>query len=74
MRTTSLRLQDQTTPPAPEKRKVIFKAATETDAVAHRVVVPAPAGSGDPTLGGATLVVYNATAARRSPDPLRTLH
>src|SRR5262249_26352332 len=45
------------------KRKLSFRSATRNDPVANQIVVPALGGSGDPTLNGATLRVYNATGA-----------
>jgi len=54
--TKSLTLKDGT---PPTKRKISFEATTK-DATMH--IVPPPAGSiGDPTLGGATLTVYNSS-------------
>jgi hypothetical protein len=61
--TQSLTLRDRTTPPDPSKRKVIFKSSTKTSAAPNHVETPALGGSGDPTLHGAELRVYNADGA-----------
>ena len=39
---------------------MVFVASTAHDSAVQRVVAPLPGSSGDPTLGGATLQVYNA--------------
>ena len=54
---------DGTPPPNPSRRKVTFTSSTRTSAPANRIVPPSPNGSGDPTLFGAELRVYNATGA-----------
>jgi DNA-binding beta-propeller fold protein YncE len=57
----SLSLRDDVVPPLdPAKRKFAFGAATRDDAPDHRVVPGAPGSPGDPTVGGATLRIYNA--------------
>jgi hypothetical protein len=63
VRTTSRSLRDRTTPPTPSTRKLSFKSKTKGDPAQNRVIVPAPGGGGDPTVGGATLVVYNAAGS-----------
>jgi YVTN family beta-propeller protein len=64
VQTTSLSLRDDATPPVhPSSRKVSFKSATRLDAQANRIAPPLPGGPGDPTLGGATVVVYNSAGA-----------
>jgi len=50
-------------PPNPSKRKVTFTSSTKTSAPTNRIVPPPANGSGDPTLFGAELRVYNATGA-----------
>jgi hypothetical protein len=53
--------RDDVVPPLdPNKRKFAFSASTRDAALDHRVVPSAPGGSGDPTVGGATLRIYNA--------------
>jgi len=42
-----------------DARKFVFKSKTKDVAPANRVVPPAVGGEGDPTLHGASLVVYN---------------
>ena len=60
--TRTLRLVDASGPPArPARRRMSFKAASHRlDPIASRIVPPARGGSGDPTLGGAVVTVYNA--------------
>ncbi|MDX2170047.1 MAG: hypothetical protein SF182_23455 [Deltaproteobacteria bacterium] len=61
IRTSKLTLKDDVSPPLdPSKRRITFSALTSADAVAQRVVPPAPGSAGDPSLHGATLRVYNA--------------
>ena len=50
-------------PSNPSARKVTFKSKTKTDPVQNRVVVPAQGRAGDPTVDGATLVVYNSAGS-----------
>ena len=57
--TTSLTLRD----PATGVRKVAFVADTRKDAIRHRIRPPASGASDDPTLGGATVTVYNAAGS-----------
>jgi YVTN family beta-propeller protein len=60
VRTSRLSLGDDPTPPVDgRKRRISFTSSTRHDPIAHRIVPPAPSGSADPTLAGATLVVYN---------------
>jgi sugar lactone lactonase YvrE len=63
VRTTALGLRDRTAPPKPAARKLSFKSKTRSDPGQNRVVVPTPGGVGDPTVGGATLVVYNSAGS-----------
>ena len=63
VQTTSLSLRDKTSPPTPTVRKVNFTSTTKKDVAPHRVIVPALGGSGDPTLHGATLVVYDSAGS-----------
>jgi hypothetical protein len=58
VRCTSLALHDD--PARPTKRKISFKSTTTGDPLANRIVVPAAGTSGDPTIGGATLTLYDA--------------
>jgi YVTN family beta-propeller protein len=44
----------------PSKRRLTFVAKTRNAPLPQRVVAPLPGSSGDPTVGGATLQVYNA--------------
>jgi hypothetical protein len=55
--TPSLKLKDDATP---AKRRFTFKSSTSRDPSANRIVPPAPGTSGDPTLNGGELIVYNA--------------
>jgi len=52
-----LKLRDGSTA---SKRSVVFQSDTKKSTGAH-IVPPAEGGPGDPTIGGATLTVYNAT-------------
>ena len=61
IRCTALTLRDD--PANPARRRVSFKSSTTSDLPANRIVVPAPGSPGDPTLGGATLTVYNAAGS-----------
>ena len=63
LQTTSLVLADKTTPPDPSRRKIRFVATTKKEPDDHRVVAPSPWSAGDPTLHGATLVVYNSAGS-----------
>ena len=57
---TSLTLKDDTLPPINlNVRKFSFKSSTKKDGPGNRIVIPPFSGSGDPTIVGATLVVYN---------------
>jgi DNA-binding beta-propeller fold protein YncE len=61
---TSLRLGDDSTPPAnPDRRRVTFRSATRNDPAENRIVPPAPGTPGDPTLSGARLRVYNSAGS-----------
>ncbi|HJQ82848.1 MAG TPA: hypothetical protein VKA21_02140 [Candidatus Binatia bacterium] len=57
IQTTSLKLSEGS---SPASRRVSFKSTTRRDRAEHRIVLPPGAGSGDPTVAGATLAVYNA--------------
>ena len=58
--TAKLLLKDDAKPPLdPAKRKVTFKAKTAGAPPEQRIAPPLPGSAGDPTLGGATIVVYN---------------
>jgi hypothetical protein len=57
---TSLTLKDDTLPPINlNVRKFSFKSSTRRDGPGNRSVLPPFSGSGDPTIFGATLVVYD---------------
>lgn len=56
--TTALTLRDSAV--SPVGRKVSFTSRTGKDPLGNRVVPPAAAGPGDPTLGGGALTVYDA--------------
>jgi len=61
IRTKNLKLRDDAARPA--KRRVTFNSSTKGDTAGHRIVPPAPGSAGDPTVGGATLTVYNAAGS-----------
>jgi hypothetical protein len=64
IRSTSLVLKDDNaTPINLNKRKMRFTSRTNVDALANRVIPPLPGGDGDPTVHGATLVVYNSNGS-----------
>jgi hypothetical protein len=57
--TVSLVVKDDATLPIePKKRFFKLRSGTKTEPVVH-IVPPAVGGAGDPTIGGATLTVYN---------------
>jgi hypothetical protein len=58
IQSTALKLGDGGTPTT---RRISFKSTTTRDSAAHRIVVPAAGGPGDPTVAGATLSVYATT-------------
>jgi len=60
VRTTRLGLKDRSAPADPGRRKLTFVSKTARDPTPNRIVAPAPESAGDPTLHGATLVVYGA--------------
>jgi hypothetical protein len=64
VRTTKLGVKDRTSDPS--RRKLTFVSKTARDAAANRIVPPAPGGGGDPSLHGATLVVYDAAGSGES--------
>jgi DNA-binding beta-propeller fold protein YncE len=67
IQTTKLLLKDRTGPPPnPAFRKITFKSRTRIDPPANRIVPPAIGSAGDPTLTGATLLVYNAAGSGRA--------
>jgi DNA-binding beta-propeller fold protein YncE len=58
IRTASLVLNDDPAPPLdPRKRKIRFRSA-KRGAIPSGVVLPAQGGDGDPTLHGASLIIY----------------
>jgi YVTN family beta-propeller protein len=60
VQSTSLTLKDDNVAPVnPATRKVSFKSSTRFDPPAFRVVVPPRFSSGDPTVSGGSLTVYN---------------
>ncbi len=62
--TGGLSLRDDSTPPVnPAARRVRFKSSTKLDPPNQRVIPPARGGSGDPTVAGGTLQVYNAAGS-----------
>jgi hypothetical protein len=61
IRCDALRLRDD--PANPAKRRIAFKTSTKRDPVPNRVVPPAHGSPGDPTVGGATLTVYDAAGS-----------
>src|SRR5262249_14803662 len=63
IRTTTLSMKDRTSPPTPKSRKFTFKSNTKSDLSLNRIVLPAKGSAGDPTIGGATLTVYNAAGS-----------
>jgi hypothetical protein len=71
--TRSLTLRDRSTPTSlPSRRRVVFKAASERlGAIADRILPPPPGSAGDPTLHGATVLVYN--SAGRTADRTRAV-
>jgi len=57
---TKLVLKDDVTIPIdPGKRRIVFTSITKQAPPANRIVPPLPGSLGDPTAGGATLIVYN---------------
>jgi len=54
---------DSTPPPNPGARRLKFGSSTKLDPVANRIVPPGRGTGGDPTLGGATLEVYNSAGS-----------
>ncbi len=61
IRTSSLSLRDDAANPA--RRRVSFKSSTKRDSILNRILPPPPGSPGDPTTGGATLVVYDAAGS-----------
>jgi sugar lactone lactonase YvrE len=60
IQTTALRLVDDSTPPVDtSRRRVRFSSRSKFDPPANQIVVPAQNGSGDPTLFGGSVTVYN---------------
>jgi len=57
--TRVLKMKDASFAGFADARKFVFKSKTKDVAPANRVVPPAVGGEGDPTLHGASLVVYN---------------
>ncbi|HZR81838.1 MAG TPA: hypothetical protein VFD92_12130 [Candidatus Binatia bacterium] len=60
IRTTALTLRD---PANPNGRRLALTSTTKGEPLLHRVLPPAPGSSADPTVNGATLVVYNAAGS-----------
>jgi sugar lactone lactonase YvrE len=61
VRTTTLQLRDDTSPPVNTTRRLVrFASATRQEPTGNRIVPPAPATAGDPTLYGGAVEVYNA--------------
>jgi hypothetical protein len=60
---TSLRMMDGTDPPNPARRSLSFRSSTKKDPSANRIVPPAFGSTGDPTLSGAILRVYNSNGS-----------
>jgi hypothetical protein len=62
--TRILKLRDDATPPTnPARRKITFRSSTRLDPPANRIVLAPPGSAGDPTVGGATLAVYNSAGS-----------
>ncbi len=61
IRCTALGLRDD--PANPARRRVSFKSSSRGDPPANGIVPPAAGTGGDPTVGGATLTVYNAAGS-----------
>jgi DNA-binding beta-propeller fold protein YncE len=71
IRTSSLTLKDDVTSPInPNGRLLSFRSVTKRDPAANDVVVPARGSAGDPTFGGADLVVRNSSGL--TPDDFVT--
>src|SRR6185295_5874456 len=70
VRTTAMGLRDDSVVPInPATRRFDFRSSTRTDPVANAIVPPGPGSDGDPTVNGATLVVYDsAGSGKRTPD------
>ena len=61
LRTSKLILKDDVVAPVDaNKRRITFTVKSNFELPSHQVVPPLPGSSGDPTIGGATLQVYNA--------------
>jgi hypothetical protein len=64
IRSSSLTLKDDNSAPINlNKRKIRFTSRTNADAGANRIIPPLPGSAGDPTLHGATLIVYNSSGS-----------
>ena len=61
IRTSALGLRDDAVNPA--RRKISFRSSTRKDPTPNRIVAPPPGSAGDPTVGGGTLVVYDAAGS-----------
>ena len=62
IRTSSLTLKDDVTDPINANGRVLsFRSVTKRDAATNDIVVPARASGGDPTFGGADLVIRNSS-------------
>ena len=64
IRTAKMSLRDDAANPA--RRRIVFKSSSRHDPAASRIVPPPAGGGGDPSVGGATLTVYNATGSGES--------
>ena len=61
LRTSKLIMKDDVDAPLdPNKRRITFNVKTKYELPSQQVVPPLPGSAGDPTVGGATLQVYNA--------------
>ena len=70
IRTTAMGLRDDSVMPInPATRKLDFRSSTKADPLVNGVVPPVPGSDGDPTVNGATLVVYDsAGSGERTPE------
>jgi len=63
VRTAKLALKDRSVPSDPTRRRLTFVSRTSREPAANRIAAPAPGSTGDPSLHGATLVVYDAAGS-----------
>jgi DNA-binding beta-propeller fold protein YncE len=60
VQSTTLNIKDDVRPPIdPSRRKLTFSSSTKHDPLDNRIAPPLPGSQGDPTVSGATLLVYN---------------